>query len=112
MTWHKDNITLPIAITGPLVLDDGETATYHNDLKVTGRLPGTYTCQIKDDGDSVLGTLMDYDVPGMLLHCDWFELFYHAIIKSLCLQHNNFVNMFSSFNMAVIPSLLSSLSSY
>ena len=77
MTWHKDNITLPIAITGPLVLDDGVTATYHNDLKVTGRLPGTYTCQIKDDGDSVLDTLMDYDVLGMLLHCDWFELLYH-----------------------------------
>ena len=110
VTWHKDNVTLPIAITGPLVLDDGVTATYHNDLKVTGRLPGTYTCQIKDDGDSVLDTLMDYDVPGMSCYTViGFNYCTIVIIQSVCCALPYLHNM---FNLAVISSLLSSLSSY
>ena len=87
VTWQRDDT--PLKNNGPLVIDDGETAMYHNDLEVTGRLPGSYTCQIRDGDDSVLYT-MDYDVLGMLLHCDWFETFYHAIrngILSLCFQH-------------------------
>ena len=63
VTWQRDNIPLPN--TGPLVLDDGVTATYHNDLKVTGRHPGRYTCEIRDDDDSLLHSAMDYGVPGM-----------------------------------------------
>ena len=91
MTWQRDDT--PLKNTGPLVIDDGETAMYHNDLEVPGRLPGSYTCQIRDGDDSVLYT-MDYDVLGMLLHCDWFEIFYHAIYKIIKFATHNLFNMF------------------
>lgn len=54
--------------TGPLVLDDGETASYHNDLRVVGRLPGNYTCQIKDNHGAIIDN-MDYIVQGSCNGC-------------------------------------------
>ena len=65
LTWQRDNTPLPN--TGPLVLEDGETATYYNDLVMIGRHPRTqYTCIITDEHDSVLNA-MDYK--GMWQYC-------------------------------------------
>lgn len=62
LTWSRDDI--PLTNTGPLVLDDRKTSTYHNVLEVTGRVPGFYSCQIRDNSGSIIHA-MNYNVKGM-----------------------------------------------
>ena len=60
--WMRDGF--PLDNTGPLVLTSASTASYTNTLDVSGRLPGTYTCQIRDSNNQILSS-MDTDINGI-----------------------------------------------
>ena len=52
--WTRDGFLLDN--TGPLVLTDASTFSYTNILVVGGRIPGTYTCQVRGQDDQVLSS--------------------------------------------------------
>ena len=56
--WMRDGFSLDN--TGPLILTNSSTASYTNTLDVSGRLPGTYTCQIRGPDNQILSSM---DVP-------------------------------------------------
>ena len=53
--WMRDGF--PLDNTGPLVLTSASTAFYTNTLDVSGRLPGTYACQIRDSNNQILSSV-------------------------------------------------------
>lgn len=53
--WMRDGF--PLDNTGPLILTNTSTASYTNTLDVSGRLPGTYTCQIRGSDNQILNSV-------------------------------------------------------
>ena len=64
MVWTRDGFLLDN--TGPLVLVDDSTFSYTNVLMVSGRTPGTYTCQIRGTNDQIL-SFANFSVQGITL---------------------------------------------
>ena len=53
--WMRDGF--PLDNTGSLVLINASTASYSNTLDVSGRLPGTYICQIRGSDNQILSSV-------------------------------------------------------
>ena len=62
--WMRDGF--PLDNTGPLILTSASTASYTNTLDVSGRLPGTYTCQIRGSDNQILNSV-DTAINGMIV---------------------------------------------
>lgn len=63
--WMRDDF--PLNNTRPLVLTNASIASYTNTLDVSGRLPGTYTCQIQGPDDRILNS-MDVVINGIPIY--------------------------------------------
>ena len=62
--WMRDGLILDN--TGPLVLTNASTASYTNTLDVSGRLPGTYTCQVRGSDNQILNSV-DTAINGIII---------------------------------------------
>ena len=65
VVWIRDGFLLHN--TGPLVMTDASTLSYTNVLMVSGRIPGTYTCQIRGPNDQLLNSA-NFSVRGIYLN--------------------------------------------